>query len=346
MKSAPTSKKKAEFKRKSAPTERRKKEPAPVVDPYGEEEGDLFADFVKEARAIGSDFVVPVDKNEPMLQVSAYVKLPKPIMDVIGAPGLPCGLITEIFGPPDSGKTTACIEALAEVQRQGGIAILMLTERKFDLPRAEDMGVNVKRLIVYRPRTVEAVREFVHDICITVAKRNSKKPVIILWDSLAATPCEKELNEKRGDFAADQAAAVAVLLRKTQAMIRDHNIAFVMLNQISTKIGATFGKKTQAKGGFAPKFYSALRLEFIQIGRVRLPGGVKGDDFVATKILIEAVKNHLGVPFKTAEAIIDYKGFVVDRKVETRPDAADKEVPVKKKRRVDKEDSDDSEADD
>lgn len=341
MKSQKTSKLKAEFKRKSTP--KTAKEEAPVPDPYGAEDGDDFHSFVANAKALGADFLVPADKNEPMLQVSMYVNVSAPIAKVIGAPGLPCGLITEVFGPPDSGKTTLCIEALASVQKQKGIAILVLSERKFDLHRAEDMGVDVKRLVIYRPRTMEDVREYVHNICLTVAKRKSKTPVVVVWDSLAATPCQKELDEKRGDFAADQAAAVTVLLRKTQAMIKDHNIAFVMINQISTKIGVSFGKKTQAKGGFAPKFYSALRLEFTQIGKVRASGDTTEDDFVAIKSKVEAIKNHMGVPFKTTEVIIDYKGFVVDRKVEKRSDESDKKVSSKKKRRADTDDAEDSE---
>lgn len=337
MKSPKDLKTKKKFERKPLPKESPKLEAKVVKEDV---EDDFFTSFTEEARKLGADFIIPSGTDEPMLQVSQYIKLPKPILDVIGVPGLPCGLITEIFGPPDSGKTTACIEALAECQRQGGIAILILTEAKFDLPRAQDMGVDVRKLIIMRPRTIEAVREFIHDIAITVAKRkDNKKPVVVLWDSVAATPCAKELDEKRGDFAADQAAAITVLLRKTQAMIKDHRIAFVMLNQISTKIGVTFGKKTQAKGGYAPKFYSALRLEFSQIGKVRAGRDGKEGDFAAIRIKIEAVKNHLGRPFKTAEAIIDYKGFVVDRAVERLPDADDDEkVPAKKKRRADPED--------
>jgi recombination protein RecA len=260
------------------------------------------------------------------------------ISELFSAPGIPCGLITEVYGAPDSGKTTFCIEALRQTQVIGGIPALFLSELKFDLPRCKDMGVDVSRMIIKRPKTIEEVREHIHDIVTAYVKAGSTKPLTIVWDSMAATPCEKELNEKRGDFAGDNAAALTVLLRKTQAMIRDHNIAFVMINQISTKIGVTFGKKTQAKGGYAPKFYSALRMEFTKVGRIRAANDLKDADFCGIRTVVEIEKNHLGTPFKTAEFQIDYKGFVFDRKVEKKNASASKKVSKDEKGRDSDED--------
>lgn len=283
----------------------------------------FFNSFVKEAKAAKVEFLVPEDKNEPLLQVKSFIKMPQPIADFLGAPGIPCGLITEVFGAPDSGKSTFCNEILKQTQRQGGVPVLVLTELKYDLPRAEDMGLNVKRLIVKRPRTIEEVQEVIHDVVEIVKKAGKDKPVCIVWDSLGATPCENELNEKRGDFAADGAAAITKLLRKTQGLIRDCDIAFVMINQISTKIGVTFGKKTQAKGGYAPKFYSALRIEFAQIGRIRAKSDNKDADFCGIRTNAEIVKSHIGTPFTNAEFLVDYKGFVIDRDVERKPNEED-----------------------
>jgi RecA/RadA recombinase len=289
-----------------------------VIDASEDIDDGFFDRFIETAKGSGDkSFIVPIDENEPLLQVQRYVPMPTPIAEVIGAPGIPCGLITEVYGHPDSGKTTFCNEILKNTQTIGGIPILLLTELKYDLPRAQDMGLNVKRMMIRRPKTIEDVRAQLHDIITLIQKtKGQDKPVTIVWDSMAATPCEKELNEKRGDFAADNAAALTVLLRKTQAMIRDYSIAFVMINQISTKIGVSFGKKTQAKGGFAPKFYSALRIEFQKVGRLRAATDAKDSDFSAIKTVMEVEKNHLGTPFKTGEFAIDYKGFVFDRQVE------------------------------
>lgn len=277
----------------------------------------FFEEFVKQAKSEKVDLIIPKDADDPILQVKHWIKMPKEIAEFIGAPGIPCGLITEIFGPPDSGKSTLCTEIIKQAQLQGGTGLLCLSEMKVSLHRMEAVGVNVKRMPVRLPKTIEEVQEVVHDIVSVVKKINKPdKPVVIVWDSLAATPCAKELDEKRGDFAADQAAAITVLLRKAQGLLRDNNIAFVMINQISTKIGVTFGKKTQAKGGLAPKFYSALRIEFAQIGRVRATGASKDDDFCGIKTVAEVVKSHISTPFSTKEFVIDHKGFVFNRPIE------------------------------
>lgn len=295
----------------------RKKVVEAEVTTIDEVENDFFSDLVNAAKEEGdNEFIIPSGVEEPLLQVSKYIPMHEEFQKIIGAPGIPCGLITEVYGAPDSGKTTFCTEILKQTQLAGGVPVLLLSELKYDLPRAADIGLDVKRMLIRRPKTIEQVREHLHDVITYVKRVKSDKPICIVWDSLGATPCDKELNEKRGDFAADGAAAITVLLRKTQAMIRDHNIAFVMINQISTKIGVTFGKKTQAKGGFAPKFYSALRIEFAKIGRVRATKGPKDADFCGIKTQIEVEKNHLGQPFRTMQAEIDYKGFVFDRHVE------------------------------
>lgn len=315
---------------------REKKVVVKEVPKIKENDTDFFDAVVREAKKSKDDFLIPTDENEPLLQVKRFIPMHPEFQRLIDAPGIPCGLITEIYGAPDSGKTTFCTEILKQVQLDGGIPILLLSELKYDLPRAKDIGVNVNKLLIRRPRTIEEVREHIHDIVTLIAKVKSDRPVCIVWDSLGATPCENELNEKRGDFAADSAKAITSVLRKTQAMIRDHNIAFVMINQISTKIGVSFGKKTQAKGGFSPKFYSALRMEFVKVGRVRMSGEKSGDDFTGITTKIEVEKNHLGQPFRTLEVSIDYKGFVFDRSVERKEfkDESGKIVHTEKKKRA------------
>ena len=281
-------------------------------------EDDFFDSFVENAKGL-PDVLIPDGEDEPLLQVSKFIEMPKPFQILLDAPGIPCGLITEVYGPPDSGKTTFCNEILKQTQLQGGVPVLVLSELKYDLHRASTMGLNVKRMMIRRPRTIEQVQEYIHEIVDVVKKTGKRRPVAIVWDSLGSTPCEKELDEKRGDFAADQAAAITKLLRKTQAIIRDYDIALVMINQVSTKIGVTFGKKTQAKGGFAPKYYSALRVEFTKTGRERATGAGKDADFCAIKTAIEVEKSHIGSPFNTMNAVVDTYGFVFDRKILPKP---------------------------
>ena len=313
-----------------------------------EDIGDDFFDRMVEEISKDKDhgFIVPSGVNEPLVQVNTFIPMPKPISRTLSCPGVPCGLITEVFGPPDAGKSTFCIETLKQCQMAGGVPILMLSELKFDLKRAADVGLDVKRILIKKPKTIEDVQEYIHDIVFYLKKVKSKRPVTVVLDSLSATPCRKELDEKRGDFAGDQAAAITIMLRKTQALIRDHNIAFVMINQISVKIGAmAFGKKTDSKGGYAPKFYSALRIEFAKIGRVRADDDEKGSDFCGIKTKMTVEKNHIGTPFKSLIIPIDYKGFVIDRDIERKPEPAEdvEEVKPKKNSRKKVEESEEEE---
>lgn len=222
------------------------------------------------------------------------------------------------------GKTSLCNEALAGTQKEGGLAILFLSELKYDEKRAAAQGVRCDggegSLIKYRPRTIEQVGDYIHEVSNIINKSGTKKKVCIVWDSLGATPCENELNAARTDFSMDAAKAITGVLRKTQGLIRDKKIAFVMINQVYDKTGVTFGKKTTTRGGKSPRYYSALQLSFAKIGRIRPPGEKSPAPFCGIRTKIDVEKNHLGQPFKSAEVQIDWKGFVIDRKPEYAPE--------------------------
>jgi recombination protein RecA len=284
---------------------------------------DDYEVFVEQAKKIKSDIII-CGSGKDELSIDNWITMPKEIQGMIGVPGLPCGLITMVYGLPDCGKTTFCNEALASCQREDGISILILTELKYDKKRAGAQGVKVDgtsgSLIIYRPKTIEEVGENIHDISQIITNSKTKKKVCVVWDSLGCTPCANELNEKRADFAMDSARAITGVLRKTQALIKDKNISFTMINQIYSKTGVTFGKKTTTRGGNAPRYYSALCLDFTRLGRIRPKGVDTSFPFCGIKTQIEAEKNHLGAPFRSAVLEIDWKGFVVGREAEYAPE--------------------------
>lgn len=297
-------------------------------------EDDFFSAMVAEAQKVtkGENLIIPASANEPLLEVQGFIPLHQNFKTLIGCEGIPCGLITEIFGMHDSGKTTFANEVLKNTVEAGGLAFLFVVERKYSLKRAAFQGLDIRKVIVRMPKTVEQVGAFIYDVVQIVQnarKKNKKyadKPVCIVWDSLGATPCAKELDERVGDFAAYHPAAITALLRRTQGLIADHNIAFVMLNQVGGKIGVMFGKKTHSKGGYAPKFASTLRIEFTQIGKQRAKEDKATDRPSAIKAKIEVVKNHVGGTFKVLETVIDSKGFVFDRDVLKTPEDLKKEL--------------------
>ncbi|MGD8337177.1 MAG: DNA recombination/repair protein RecA, partial [Desulfobacterales bacterium] len=77
----------------------------------------------------------------------------------LGVGGLPRGRVVEIFGPESSGKTTLALHAVAEAQRQGGIAAFVDAEHALDTVYARKLGVNCDDLLVSQPDTGEQALE-------------------------------------------------------------------------------------------------------------------------------------------------------------------------------------------
>lgn len=256
------------------------------------------------------------------------------------------------------GKTTFAVEALASAQRDGGIAILLDTENKFSLKRAEQMGLDIRRLIIIQATTIEdAFEKFQamvnliknkvrcidkktgeiipkdeYDKLDSVKKKKyhldpiyASKKVVCVWDSLGATPSEAEMDDSVKDFSMTAAKVIKGHLRKTVRYIRDTKLAFVIVNQVYTNMNQ-FGKKTTSYGGSGPEYHSAIILEFVKMGGVRPKAGKAGEDFCGIDTQIECVKNHLSQPFKKIKVAIDFKGFVVDRDPEYAPEEIIKEL--------------------
>ena len=339
-----TSKPKKKFTRKADLVEPKKAKPSAI-----EHDDDIFDDFadamgktIKDKKVMkATDFSVPASVDDPLIEVTSFITMPKEIQNLLGVQGVPCGLITMAYGLPDCGKTTYANTALLSAQQSGGLAILIKTEEKYSLRRAEAMGINVKKLGIFRPRTIEEAGDQIARVVSFVKAKGKDRKVCIVWDSLAATPCENELKENRKEFSMDAAKAIRGMLRRSQQEIRDTNIAIVIINQVYDNTNS-FGEKTTPYGGKGAIYHSATILKFAKIGRIRSDDAGKTDDFAGIVTKVEAVKNHLGQPFKTAEFEIDWKGFVFDRPVEKTPEGfyeesaeegEDEGIPTESKKR-------------
>jgi len=299
---------------------RKKSDKTPVVQKFVDDDSDI-EDLVKAASKTIQGIFSPRDEDEPLLEVTDWIEMPKDIQNITCTPGLPCGLIVEVYGKKDCGKTTFATQALVSVQKDGGIPILIDTENKYSLKRAAAMGLDVKRLVIIKAKTIEeAFDKFIAMVTLIKTRPKDKnRKVCAVWDSVGATPCEAELDESKGDFSMNAAKAIKGRLRKTLYYIKDTRTSLVLINQVYSNTN-TFGKKSTPYGGSGPEYHCAMILEFVALGRVR-PTGVKAPaDFCGINTKIEAVKNHLGQPFKTGEVQIDWKGFVIDRSPEYAPE--------------------------
>ena len=209
----------------------------------------------------------------------------------LGGRGIPRGRIVEIYGNESSGKTTIALHAIANVQRQGGVAAFIDAEHALDPSWAKRIGVDLESLLVSQPSYgEEALR-----ISEMLVKSNAVDLIVI--DSVAALVPKNELNNEIGDPSVGmQARLMSQALRVLNPVISKTRTCIIFINQIRQKIGVMYGNPETTTGGLALKFYASVRLE------VRKSTMIKdGDDPIGSEIKVKVVKNKIAPPFRTAE---------------------------------------------
>ena len=212
--------------------------------------------------------------------------------EALGIGGYPRGRIIEIFGPESSGKTTIALHAVAEAQKQGGIAAFIDAEHALDPQYAKALGVNIDELWVSQPDTGEQALEIAESLV-----RSGAVDVIVI-DSVAALTPQAEIAGEMGDSHMGlQARLMSQALRKLTAIIGKSNCMIIFINQIRMKIGVMFGSPETTTGGNALKFYASVRLDVRKIETL----GKDDDEAWGNKIRVKVVKNKVAPPFRKVE---------------------------------------------
>jgi recombination protein RecA len=257
---------------------------------------ELAVQAIEKQFGKGSIMRLGVDQNLAAQDVAAVPTGSLSLDIALGIGGYPRGRIVEVYGPEASGKTTLTLHAIAEVQKQGGIAAFVDAEHALDVNYARKLGVRTDDLLISQPDTGEQALE-IADMLV----RSGGVDLLVI-DSVAALVPRAEIEGEMGDSHMGlQARLMSQALRKLTGTINRSKTLVIFINQIRMKIGVMFGNPETTTGGNALKFYSSVRLDVRRIAALK-----DGENVIGNRTRVKVVKNKMSAPFKEVEFDILY----------------------------------------
>jgi recombination protein RecA len=226
--------------------------------------------------------------------------------------GIACGRITELTGLEGSGKSLLAAHMMVNVQKEGGVAVLLDTESAVNEEFFEAVGLDMNRMVYAQPATVEDIFTMIETIITRVREKDkNNKKVIIVVDSVAAAPTQSELEgtyEKDG-YATGKAIILSKAMRKVTNLIAKQKIALVFTNQLRQKMNApAFSDPWTTSGGKAIAFHASIRIRLALTGKIQN----KEKEVIGVQVKATVVKNRVGPPWRSVQFSIYFDRGIDD----------------------------------
>jgi len=266
----------------------------------------------KMASEFGDEFVADPDEDKSIQGLPTGMLILDKEIGTEGEGGLPIGKVVEIFGDYATGKTLLGMMAIAEAQRRGGIGILLDVERAYNPIRCAELGVDNESLVVLYPESQEMAYQQIIAIMEEIRGSGFDKEIVMVWDSLAASASNQELDKEIGEnTVAANARVNSSAMKKVANAVHKGKAILIIINQIRTNVGVMFGPDAVTAGGKAVRFYSSLRMH-AKIDK-KIKSEDNKDDIIGMSGYFEIIKNRFSQPFVKCPFVMYFDARGIDK---------------------------------